>query len=72
MTQFEREIEEMVERRTRERAEFWNQALLAGLQERTHDEALKGLLETLTFVGGVSDSLPTTNSLLVQHEQIRA
>ena len=58
MTQFEREIEEMVERRARERTKFWNETLLAGLQERTHDETLKELLETLTFVGGVSDLLP--------------
>ena len=52
---FEECAKELRIQREKERMQTLNGALLRGIRERSHEEAVLALYKGLTFVGGISD-----------------
>ena len=57
MVNFDEYVNQMEERRAREKRAKINGMLSQSLREKTHDEVVASLYAALTFVGGVSDVL---------------
>ena len=58
MVSFDEYINQMEERRAREKRAALNGVLAQSLREKTHSEVVESLYASLTFIGGVSDVLP--------------
>ena len=58
MTKFDERVTKNEEARAKERLARINAELMQRLQDKTREEAFASLMESLVFIGGVSNVLP--------------